>query len=103
MQLVSAAAGIAPPPGVGDGLDDAGSGSDDDAPIDASASKQSSALQRRRGDARRWRDQERRNKGLQEELARQRVAFKVAGAQRPAACASAGRAARTCAAPSCDP
>ena len=67
--LVSAAAGVAPPPGAED--DGGGGGGGGDAG----------------GDAERWRDQERRNEGLREELARQRAAFKVAHAAHAAAVA----------------
>jgi hypothetical protein len=65
MQLVSVAAGVAPPPGAEDSDD-----CDEDGPTDAVGA--------RRGDARRWRDQERRNEGLRTELSRQRAAFKAA-------------------------
>ena len=65
MQLVNAAAGVAPPPGAEDSDD-----CEEDGPADA--------IGARRGDARRWRDQERRNEGLRTELSRQRAAFKAA-------------------------
>lgn len=79
MQLVSAAAAMPPAAAAGSEARSDGGGSDGEdgcAPGGAGARKaawgQGSA-----GDARRWRDQERRNEGLKEELTRQRVAFKV--------------------------
>jgi hypothetical protein len=81
MQLVSAAAGMAPPPGADDGGAGGAAGSSDggDGSEAGDASKAAGALGSGTGggDAQRWRDQERRNQGLREELTRQRVAFKV--------------------------
>jgi hypothetical protein len=77
--LVSAAAGVMPSGGsIGD---DHTSGEDSDGDCgdgdDADAKR---GLGPSRSDVRRWRDQERRNEGVREELARQRAAFKVRGA-----------------------
>ncbi|GBF94508.1 hypothetical protein Rsub_07042 [Raphidocelis subcapitata] len=74
MQLVNAAAGVAPPPGAEDSDDF----EEDGAADTAAAGAASWAPGARRGDARRWRDQERRNEGLRAELSRQRAAFKAA-------------------------
>lgn len=68
MQLVSAAAGVMPPAG-----SDATDSSSD---VQDTPSK---AVRSGGGDTQRWRDQERRNEGLREELTRQRMAFKVRG------------------------
>ncbi|KAI8469680.1 MAG: hypothetical protein J3K34DRAFT_512435 [Monoraphidium minutum] len=82
MRLVSAAAGVMPPEGADGG--GAGSGADsdggdaDDARGGGGGSGAKAPGGGNCGDARRWRDQERRNEGLREELARQRVAFKDA-------------------------
>jgi len=88
MSLVSAAAGVAPPLGVADRGDDtaaAAADSSDDTGSPDAAAKAAASLWGRGADAQRWRDQERRNEGLKEELTRQRLAFKVAYDQHMAA------------------
>ena len=107
MRLVSAAAGVLPPPGV-DGSDP-GSGDDcgdsdcgDADTAGAPGAAKAAWGQGSRGDARRWRDQERRNEGLREELTRQRVAFKV-GRRWSNAAASGVRHRHVSALPRCAP
>jgi hypothetical protein len=96
MSLVSAAAGVAPPAGVADpssqGADDTADAPDDDSDgctaVVSCAAGGKAILGCAGSDAQRWRDQERRNEGLREELTRQRVAFKVAYDQHMSALAA---------------